>query len=165
MKRIILLAILSFSISILVFKLIHSTATNKIRHCPVCQECSLTPGSSTTKCSPRPTISRPEHLEHGMGIAQLGEFKELEEAKKNEKALKEYMINCTKFGNWFCHPDLLNQVSIKKGYYSYFLIIDGLTTPTFMHLCAFMWVNPEMKSWARDKNHNCIEFRQENAEY
>lgn len=133
---------------------------------PPCPECKVLPVLPKCTIISKNAFARPEHLEHGMGIAQLGEFKELTEAEKNATDLKEYITECSKFKDtWFCHPDLLNQISIKKGYYSYFLVIDGLTTPTFMHLCAFMWANTEYKSWARERNHNCMEFRLENTEY
>jgi len=101
--------------------------------------------------------ARPEHMETGVAILEVGRFSKIDEAKKGEEELRKYLLDCYNLNDtWFCHPDLLNMISIlKHNEDDYFLVIKGLDMPTLYNLCSFMWVYSARVGAAR---HGCSQM-------
>ena len=102
-------------------------------------------------------LARPVHMETGGAVLEVGRFSNIDEAKNSEQELRQYLLDCSKLNDtWFCHPDLLNMISIlKHNEEDYFLVIKGLNMPTLYSLCSFMWVYSARVSAAR---HSCSEM-------
>lgn len=129
--------------------------------CPTCDDCSkyrekylelLRTGTIV--------LHQPKVDETGALTAQVGQYRTATEAEKEMGLLKGYLKECEGVGNsWFCFPNLTNRIEIKKGAYSYFLVITGLTNPQLYALCNFMWSTAAIEvRWARQTNHTCGEF-------
>ena len=130
--------------------------------CPTCEDCSeyRTKYLDLVRFGTIP-LNLPKVDDTGLATAQVGGYyRTAGEAEKEMELLKGYLKECEGIGtSWFCSPNLVNRVEIKKGRYSYFLVITQLTNPQLYALCNFMWSTSALQvRWARQPNHTCREF-------
>ena len=102
-------------------------------------------------------IARPEHMEIGGATLEVGRFASMDKAKEAEFELRKYLADCSKLSDtWFCHPDLLNMISVlRHNEEDFFLVIKGLNLPTLYNLCAFMWT---YSARVRAARHSCSQM-------
>lgn len=127
--------------------------------CPKCKDFSDILNDIDTLTKQLGQDLRPKVDELGAMTAQVGQYEKVAVAEDDKALLQKYIKDCAKVPSaWFCFDTLVDRVEVKKGTYSYFLVINQLTSPELFALCNFMWSNMTMDRWARHNNHGCREF-------
>ncbi len=99
-----------------------------------------------------------KELDIGVVIVQLS-MGSLEEMKKEEVALRQYVTELNKYATaQFFIPGLEDRIKIIHEQNNYFLVMEKLTVPWAVGICNFMWNAREYPRWARDPNHTCREM-------
>jgi hypothetical protein len=149
----------------------HKKPAHPIPVCPVCEKCqdfsdTLKRIDTLTRIvSIEPIGTKVDEI--GAGVAQVGIYEKLDDAKQDKIALRKYLKDCTALSTaWFCFDKLQDRIEIRQGIAAYFLVIKDLTSPQLFALCNFMWSNMSMERWPRthpstEGNHMCREFNHE----
>jgi hypothetical protein len=140
----------------------YKSPVHSVPVCPVCEKCQdfssiLKDIETLTKQlgqGPQPKVD-----EMGLNTVQVGQYEKATDAATDKVALQKYIKDCAGIpSSWFCFDTLADRIEIQKGTYSYFLVINRLTSPEVFALCNFMWSSTTMDRWARHNNHGCREF-------
>lgn len=127
--------------------------------CPKCKDFSSTLKDIETLTKQLGQGPQPKMDEMGALSALVGQYEKVAEVEADKVALQKYIKDCAKIPSaWFCFDTLADRVEVKKGTYSYFLVVNRLTSPELFALCNFMWSNTTMDRWARHYNRACREF-------
>jgi len=162
-KGVLLLLLLTASTALIIIVL----AYNKKSHipapvCPVCEKCidwSEIERHIDTLTKQLGQELQPKVDEMGAGTALVGQYEKVTDAETDKVALQKYIKDCAKIPSaWFCFDTLADRIEVKKGTYSYFLMVNRLTSPELFALCNFMWSNMTMERWARHNDRACREF-------